>query len=245
MIRRGAQAIAAIGSLALCTPAAWADVVAARTGGVTFLRGGIERRHGNVPMVSPRMITGGLTAAVVDRAVPFIGMPGALHQLVAHVAPARPPQQSLQAMQAVLPLVARTAADIRIDPALLMAVIHAESGFNAAALSPKGAVGLMQLMPATAGRYGSADPRDPAFNVRAGAAHLQYLIGRYGNLSLALAAYNAGEGAVERHGMRVPPYTETQQYVPRVMSLYRGYQSSMPGDGLAMLAQESTQQEKR
>ncbi|QET03831.1 lytic transglycosylase domain-containing protein [Cupriavidus pauculus] len=131
-------------------------------------------------------------------------------------------------LRTVLPFVTQAASDNRLDPALLLAVIHAESGFNPAALSPKGAVGLMQLMPATAGRYGEPDPRDPARNVRAGAAHLRYLIGRYGDLPLALAAYNAGEGAVERHGLQIPPYAETQQYVPRVMALYRGYQARLP-----------------
>lgn len=155
-------------------------------------------------------------------AVPFIGLPG-----LASMFPAPAPRTG-DLLRTVLPFVTQAASDNRLDPALLLAVIHAESGFNPAALSPKGAVGLMQLMPATAGRYGEPDPRDPARNVRAGAAHLRYLIGRYGDLPLALAAYNAGEGAVERHGLQIPPYAETQQYVPRVMALYRGYQARLP-----------------
>lgn len=160
-------------------------------------------------------------------AVPFVGLPGALglRGLFAATAPA---PRTGDMLRTVLPFVTQAASDNRLDPALLLAVIHAESGFNPAALSPKGAVGLMQLMPATAGRYGEPDPRDPARNVRAGAAHLRYLIARYGDLALALAAYNAGEGAVERHGLQIPPYAETQQYVPRVMALYRGYQARIP-----------------
>ncbi|WP_232446189.1 lytic transglycosylase domain-containing protein [Burkholderia ubonensis] len=164
-------------------------------------------------------------AAAEAPAVPFIGPPGAL---VAFGRGAtfglgdRP--RVLSDMAPVLPVVEQAAEDNRLDPALLLAVIHAESGFNPQALSPKGAVGLMQLMPTTASRYGNGDLRDPRRNVQAGAAHLRYLLGRYGDVSLALAAYNAGEGAVERHGMRIPPYAETQDYVPRVLSLYRRYQ---------------------
>ncbi|MCO5396857.1 lytic transglycosylase domain-containing protein [Ralstonia soli] len=158
-------------------------------------------------------------------AVPFIGLPGSLVAFRRGATPGlgdRP--RSLSDMAPVLPVVEQAAEDNRLDPALLLAVIHAESGFNPQALSPKGAIGLMQLMPTTASRYGNGDLRDPRRNVQAGAAHLRYLLGRYGDISLALAAYNAGEGAVERHGMRIPPYAETQDYVPRVLSLYRRYQ---------------------
>jgi soluble lytic murein transglycosylase-like protein len=100
---------------------------------------------------------------------------------------------------------------------LVRAVVQVESGFNPAARSPKGALGLMQLMPATIAQFGVRNPLDPAENVRAGVAYLRQLLDRYqDNEELALAAYNAGPGAVEKHGQRVPPYRETQDYVTRV-----------------------------
>ncbi|MCZ2496284.1 transglycosylase SLT domain-containing protein [Xylophilus sp. Kf1] len=126
-----------------------------------------------------------------------------------------------------------------LDFELLQALIAAESGFNAGAVSPRGAVGLMQLMPATARQYGVvADARrevadklvDPATNIRAGTRYLRYLVDLFpGRLELALAAYNAGEGAVQRAGNRIPNYPETQNYVKTVMQLY---QSLKPGGNL-------------
>ena len=120
------------------------------------------------------------------------------------------------------PMIDRAAASAAVEPALLRAVIVVESGFDSRAVSSKGAVGLMQLMPGTAARYGALDPYDPRQNVRAGAHYLRYLLDRFGqNLQLALAAYNAGEDAVERNGWRVPPYEETRAYVPKVLKIYR------------------------
>jgi soluble lytic murein transglycosylase-like protein len=107
-----------------------------------------------------------------------------------------------------------------LSPDLVRAVIQVESGFNPRAVSPKGAMGLMQLMPATATEYGVGDPFDPADNVRAGVAYLRRLLDRYdGRVELALAAYNAGPGAVDRHGSQVPPYRETRDYVRRITSV--------------------------
>lgn len=112
------------------------------------------------------------------------------------------------------------ATESGLDPALLHAVVQVESGYNSGAVSPKGAVGLMQLMPVTAQTLGVRDRRDPSANLRAGARHLRHLTDSLGDLSLALAAYNAGEAAVRRHGMRVPPFAETLAYVPAVLRRY-------------------------
>jgi transglycosylase-like protein with SLT domain len=109
---------------------------------------------------------------------------------------------------------------VRID--LVRAVIQVESGFNPSAVSPKGAIGLMQLMPATIQEFGVRNPFDPRDNVRAGVAYLRQLLDRYSNNEeLALAAYNAGPGAVDKHGESVPPFRETQQYVSKVSGLAR------------------------
>jgi soluble lytic murein transglycosylase-like protein len=111
-----------------------------------------------------------------------------------------------------------------VQPALLRAVIAVESGFNPDAQSRKGAQGLMQLVPATARRYGVRQPFDPEQNLRGGAHYLSDLLKRYDNhVDLALAAYNAGEDAVDSHGRRIPPFPETQAYVPAVLKWYRQF----------------------
>jgi soluble lytic murein transglycosylase-like protein len=116
-----------------------------------------------------------------------------------------------------------------IHPALVRAVIVVESGFNPRAVSKKGAVGLMQLRPETARRYGVTDIYDPEQNVRAGAHYLSDLITRFGSdLELALAAYNAGEEAVEHYGRHIPPYRETLNYVPSVLRVYQKLKSQVP-----------------
>lgn len=111
-----------------------------------------------------------------------------------------------------------------LDPLLVRALIRAESNFDPRAISPKGAVGLMQLMPQTAQRYGVENRFDPVQNVEGGVRYLRDLIEMFeGNLTLALAAYNAGEGAVLKYGRRVPPYAESQQYVVRVRGFYERF----------------------
>lgn len=125
--------------------------------------------------------------------------------------------------KSVRPLMRATAQAHNIEFELLQALIATESGFDPAAVSPRGAVGLMQVLPATAERYGVppsglTDPRD---NLRAGTRHLRTLMDLFpGRLDLALAAYNAGDGAVRRAGNRVPDYPETRNYVTTVMALY-------------------------
>jgi soluble lytic murein transglycosylase-like protein len=119
--------------------------------------------------------------------------------------------------------IGRAALAADVHPELLRAVIVVESGFNPRALSRRGAVGLMQLLPATAHRYGAFNAFDPEQNISAGARYLADLIARYGldRLELVLAAYNAGENAVEKYGRRIPPYRETRAYVPNVLRMYR------------------------
>lgn len=113
-----------------------------------------------------------------------------------------------------------------LERALLHAVILVESRYNPNAVSRKGAVGLMQLMPHTAKRYGVADAFDPRQNLEGGARYLRDLLRMFDNdVGLALAAYNAGEQAVMRHGNRIPPYGETRRYVPLVLDLYERYQA--------------------
>ena len=124
-------------------------------------------------------------------------------------------------------LVARVALEQKVDAALLHAVVAVESGYNPRALSPKGARGLMQLMPGTAARFGVKDSWNPLQNLRGGARYLRHLLAVFNNnLNLALAAYNAGEGAVIDSGRAIPPYPETRQYVPRVLERYEYYRGT-------------------
>ena len=119
------------------------------------------------------------------------------------------------------PMIEQIARKQSLQPELLHAVVRAESAYNHKAVSKKGAIGLMQLMPATARRYGVSNSRDPRQNLSGGARYLRHLLGLFkNNLPLALAAYNAGENAVMKHGRRIPPYPETQNYVRKVMSFY-------------------------
>ncbi|MDX6558441.1 MAG: hypothetical protein QOF72_1490 [Blastocatellia bacterium] len=108
-----------------------------------------------------------------------------------------------------------------IDPLLLYSIMHQESSFKSHAISPKGARGLMQLMPGTAMRYGVTNIFDPRQNIEGGARYVRFLLDRFdGDVNLTLAGYNAGEGAVEKYGWRIPPYAETQEYVRRISRRY-------------------------
>jgi soluble lytic murein transglycosylase-like protein len=139
--------------------------------------------------------------------------------------PSSPQGVDLRAKAAAFSDVIEEAAHhAQVSPALLRAVIAVESAFDPRATSPKGAQGLMQLLPATARRYGVHRPFDPKDNLRGGASYIADLLKRYNNdLELALAAYNAGEDAVDRHGRTIPPFPETQAYVPAVLRFYRRF----------------------
>jgi soluble lytic murein transglycosylase-like protein len=118
------------------------------------------------------------------------------------------------------PIIEQASSDHGLSARLVKAVIQVESGFKPRARSPKGAMGLMQLMPATARQYKARNPYDPKSNIQAGARHLRTLLDEF-ELPLALAAYNAGEAAVRRFN-GIPPYAETQAYVTRILSLLGG-----------------------
>jgi soluble lytic murein transglycosylase-like protein len=126
--------------------------------------------------------------------------------------------------------IGRAASAASVQSELLRAVIVVESGFNPRAISRRGAIGLMQLLPATARRYGAFNAFDPEQNIHAGARYLAALLSRYGagNLELVLAAYNAGENAVERYGRHIPPFRETRDYVPNVLKVYRALRARDP-----------------
>lgn len=141
------------------------------------------------------------------------------------VQPPRPASPTPQRYDDLITDVARRHA---LDPLLVHAVVATESAYRPAAVSGKGAVGLMQVMPATGARFGKTSLAEPRDNLEAGSAYLSWLVQRFGGrLDLALAGYNAGEGAVARYGNAVPPYAETQAYVHKVLAHY----ASLRGDG--------------
>ena len=131
-------------------------------------------------------------------------------------------------VQRYAPIIESAAKAHGVEAALVHAVITAESGYNPRAYSKAGATGLMQLMPATAARYGVRNIWDPVENIQGGVRYLKDLILMFnGNLELAVAAYNAGENAVIRHGHRIPPYAETVHYVPKVLGFYKRFQGRL------------------
>jgi len=140
--------------------------------------------------------------------------PAAVHS-TAHYANALPPGK-----RKLVKVVETLAVRYKVDPRLVLAVIVAESGFDAAAVSPKNAQGLMQLIPETAERFNVGDPLHPEQNLKGGIAYLRWLLAYFrGDVQLALAGYNAGERAVDKY-RGVPPYEETRAYVKRVLELY-------------------------
>lgn len=142
-------------------------------------------------------------------------------RIVGPVSPASTLAEMNRRRERLAPLIERAAAENALRPALIHAVVRAESAYRADAVSSKGAVGLMQLMPGTAERYGVVDRYDPAQNLRGGSTYLRDLLEMFDDdLALALAAYNAGENAVIRYGNKIPPYQETQGYVRKVIDFY-------------------------
>ena len=178
-------------------------------------------RRALIALVSALLAAAAPGAAGRDRIVTLVQPDGSL--LIPHQPPLAPAVAA--GMLGLLPApeshIDSTARRHGLDPLLVRALIRAESNFDPRAVSPKGAVGLMQLMPQTAQRYGVENRFDPVQNVEGGVRYLRDLIAMFeGNLTLALAAYNAGEGAVLKYGRRVPPYPESQQYVVRVRGFY-------------------------
>jgi hypothetical protein len=179
------------------------------SGGTTYLYTYYDR-HGNVVInnLPPGYMQGqGLTLK---------------HVGVGHVRLAMSKQDMARVLRSpeMLAMVDEIAQTAGVDPFLARAIIQAESAFNYKARSRAGALGLMQLMPATAERFGVLDPFDPRQNISGGTKYLRWLLDYYkGDITKTVAAYNAGEGAVDRHG-GVPPFRETRAYVPRVLDLY-------------------------
>lgn len=178
---------------------------------------------GSTMKVTAQRVEGDLVVLVL-KGGGEVGVPAAMVRGVVpdEVLEEIPPADAANGIADFQRLVADAARRHGLDPALVMAVVGVESGFQPQAVSPKGARGLMQLMPGTARDLGVADPFDPAANLDGGSRYLSSLVARYdGDLAKALAAYNAGMGAVARHG-GVPPYAETRRYVGKVLGQYQG-----------------------
>lgn len=145
-----------------------------------------------------------------------------VYRMAGSAAPSKPGNALKRGRRTYGALINRIAGELDLHPELLHAVVRAESAYNPRAVSSKGAVGLMQLMPGTAERFGVTDREDPQQNLSGGARYLRELLGMFDNdLTLALAAYNAGENAVIRYGNKIPPYPETQNYVRKVQRFYQ------------------------
>jgi soluble lytic murein transglycosylase-like protein len=204
-------AVSAISVLAVATPAR-AELVFFASGRALSVKG--HRVEGDTVVL---MLRGG-GEIVCDGSVVARIAPDEIPYPEDAPAPAPPPAASVVSDPTPYSaIIDRVAAEHGVEPKLARAVIQVESGYQERARSPKGAMGLMQLMPATARHYAVADPYDPVANIEAGIAHLKSLLDRFPT-ALALAAYNAGEAAVLRfHG--IPPYPETRNYVSRILEL--------------------------
>ena len=201
-------AVLAAAALGVCAMPAFADIYSFKDekGVVHFTNiAGLDKRYKLVRKESPASsgapVVGGYTPARV-----FM-----------------PSQADIQKYSAIIDTAAKAYG---VDASLVHAVISAESGYNPYALSRAGAMGLMQLMPETARRYGVQNMMDPVENIHGGVRYLRDLLTMFkGRLDLAIAAYNAGENAVIRSGHRVPPYSETRMYVPKVLGFYKNFRA--------------------
>ncbi len=185
---------------------------------------GVERETGRLVRVPVRRLSRPVTARTVAPQVVADRVVSPRQVTPQPVEPQPPAAYNVVAPRTFDQLIDQLAYRYGIRPSFVRAVIKAESNYNPTAISPKGALGLMQLMPLTARRYGVGNVFDPAENVTAGVRHLRHLLDLYDNPGLSLAAYNAGEGAVERY-RGVPPYRETVQFVRRVNHYYNLYRA--------------------
>lgn len=224
-----------------CLPSSAESLVdaapAAGTDGFTLIeqlcRATLVRSRSNTAALPEAVVA--LPSPLAPAPAPAAPPPRAVWPVAALAPPATGRDAAGQArVRALAPLMADVAQRHDIDPLLLHALAHIESRHQSQAVSPAGARGLMQVMPATGRRMGiqAADREllSPAANLEASARYLKLLQARFGNdLRLVLAAYNAGEGAVERHGRRVPPYAETQAYVRNVLAVYTELRHRLAG----------------
>jgi soluble lytic murein transglycosylase-like protein len=220
LTRHFVAALSAVSVLAVAVPAR-AEIVFFSTGRTMSVRS--HRVEGDSLVLTTR--SGGeivCSLAAVDRIAPDeVPYPEPEEQVSATAGDGRVGITQEPDRDAYREMIDRVAKREGVDARLVRAVIEVESGYRADARSPKGAMGLMQLMPATARQYAVANPYDPASNIDAGIRHLRSLLERFPP-ALALAAYNAGVAAVERFG-GVPPYAETRSYVSRILELARRF----------------------
>lgn len=161
----------------------------------------------------------------------------AQQRAVAGLPAAKPRLVKAHVSQPYNKIIGKVAREYRLDPQLLHAIVSVESGYDALAVSPKGAIGLMQIIPETGERFGlpASELSNPHANVRTGARYLKFLLSTFNhNLPLVIAAYNAGEGAVQKYRNTIPPYPETRDYVARVLATYeaRGGRAQPAAGGL-------------
>ena len=211
-------AVCAICGILVNAAPASADLVTFTTGRTMSVKA--HRQEGDTLVLSLRAggemtVEASLVNAIGPDEVPYPEPAAASDTVAAAIPAAAAPVLAVNATYD--PVIMRVAAEQGVDASLVRAVIQVESGYQPRARSTKGAVGLMQLLPATARRYGVTNLYDPAANIRAGVSHLRMLLDRF-PLALALAAYNAGEAAVERFS-GIPPYPETVDYVSRIRTL--------------------------
>jgi hypothetical protein len=222
-------------ALVVCIAALWSGSAQAATRYQCLMLDGSVRL--SVQDLSTRFNGAVQSCRVIDTpegagAEPVLRFDGRLPGLIDPIAPFRatlllPPR--IGPMRPIPPELQRMVSDASqrrgLDPRLVSALVHVESRYQVQARSPKGALGLMQIMPATGARYGvgaGRDLLDPAVNIDVGTRYLRDLHSMFdGRIDLVLAAYNAGEGAVRRYGNRIPPYPETQDYVQKILGLYR------------------------